>query len=75
MGSCGCNPDDAAILVVNGVEVYVDIYWHDCPSCDAVASVQFSVDKYVIEGAKEDEVKTLTVSEFSRFMLRGGGRV
>ena len=71
MGECGCEPDDVAILVVKGVEVYVDIYWEDCPSCEAPASVQFSIDEYRIKDAKEAEIKTLTVPpEFSRFILR-----
>ncbi len=71
MGECGCNPDDVAILVVKGVEVYVDIYWEDCPSCEAPASVQFNTDELLIKGAKEAGAKTLTVPpEFSRFILR-----
>ncbi len=77
MGECGCEPDDAAILVVKGVEVYVDIYWEDCPSCEAPASVQFNMDEYLIKAAKEAGAKTLTVPSesegilpFSRFILR-----
>lgn len=77
MGECGCEPDDVAILVVKGVEVYVDIYWEDCPSCEAPASVQFNLDSQMVKDAKEWGVKTLTVpseseglAPFSRFILR-----
>jgi hypothetical protein len=82
VGECGCEPDDAAILVVKGVEVYVDIYWEDCPSCEAPAFVQFNTDESVIKDAKEAGVKTLTVPSkpesegmwsFSRFILRDVG--